>query len=92
MATIVPGQMPIDIEETMERAFEQALSKALEQTLQTKAEELFKHAFANGSPLASKLESKIEEGFHRFIEDGIRWDKKKPGFKKKARSPLCCTE
>jgi len=61
---------------------QQAFSKALEQTLQTKAEELFKHAFANGSPLASKLESKIEEGFQRFIEDGIRWDKKKPGFKK----------
>ena len=44
--------------------------------------ELFKDLFANGSPLASKLGSKIEEGFQRFIENGIRLDKKKPGLKR----------
>ncbi len=74
--------MPINIEEIIERAFEQAFSKALEQTLQNKAEELFKVAFANGSPLAKKLETKVEEGFEHFVEEGIRWDKKKAGFKK----------
>jgi hypothetical protein len=62
--------------------FEQAFAKALEQILQAKAEALFHKAFSNGSPLSQKLEAKIEEGFERFIEDGIRWDKKKPGFKK----------
>jgi hypothetical protein len=76
------GSVPINIEEIIERAFEQAFSKALEQTLQSKAEELFKVAFANGSPLANKLQAKIEEGFRLFVEEGIRWDKKKAGFKK----------
>jgi hypothetical protein len=73
--------MPINIEEIIERAFEHAFSKALEQTLQSKAEELFKTAFADGSPLAKKLEAKIEEGFHHFVQDGIRWDRQKAGFK-----------
>jgi hypothetical protein len=72
----------IAIGEIIEKAFEQAFSKALEQTLQAKAEQLFKGAFANGSPLASKLDAKIEQGFKHFIEEGIRWDKKRPGFKK----------
>ena len=74
--------MPSDIEQIIERAFEQAFSKVLEQTLQAKTEHLFKATLADGSPLASKLEKKIEEGFQRFIDDGTRWDKKKPGFKK----------
>src|SRR5262249_8804403 len=70
------------IEVIIERAFEQAFQKALDQTLQTKAKELFKKTFQNGSPLAKKLEEKIEAGFEKFIEQGIRWEKKKPGFKK----------
>jgi hypothetical protein len=75
-------KMPINAEEIVERAFEQAFAKALEQILQNKAEMLFQKAFSNGSPLAKKLEAKIEEGFDRFIDEGIRWEKKKPGFKK----------
>jgi hypothetical protein len=43
---------------------------------------LFKGAFANGSPLAKKLEAKIEEGFDRFIEEGIKSEPRKPDFKK----------
>ena len=70
--------MPINIE----KAFEQAFSRVMEQTLQVKAEQLFKAAFANGSPLAKNLETKFEEGFHRFIEEGVKWEKRKPGFKK----------
>jgi hypothetical protein len=30
--------------------------------------------------LAKKLEEEIEEGFQRFIERGIRWEKKGAGF------------
>ena len=74
--------MPIDIEEVLERAFEQAFLKALEQTVQAKAEELFRKALAPGSPVAQKLQDKMEQGFQRFLEDGIRREKKKPGFKK----------
>lgn len=74
--------MAINVEEIIERAFEEAFAKALEPILQTKAEALFQKAFSNGSPLAKKLEAKIEEGFDRFLEDGLRWEKKKPGFKK----------
>jgi len=74
--------VPIKIEQIIEKAFEQAFSKALEQSLLNKAEVLFKNAFANGSPLAKKLETKMEEGFQRFIEEGIRWEKKRVGFKK----------
>jgi len=74
--------VPISIEEIIERAFEQAFSKAFEQTLQAKAEQLFKGAFANGSPLSKKLEAKIEEGFQHFVEEGIKWERKKAGFKK----------
>ena len=29
-----------------------------------------------------KLEEKIEQGLPRFMEEGIRWDRKRPGFKK----------
>ena len=72
----------INLEEVLERAFEQAFLRALEQTVQTKAEDLFKRALSPGSPLAKKLEDKIEEGFQHFLEEGIRWDKKKAGFKK----------
>jgi hypothetical protein len=43
---------------------------------------MFSKALANGSPFGKKLEDKIEEGLQRFIQEGIQWDKKKPGFKK----------
>jgi len=74
--------MTINIEELLERAFEQAFRRALEQTVSTKAEELFKTALTAGSPLSKKLEEQIEQGFHHFLDEGIRWDKKKAGFKK----------
>ena len=74
--------MPLNIEEIIERAFEQAFSKALDQTLQAKAEDLFKKAFADGSALSKNLEEKIEAGFQRFVDEGIRWEKKNPGLKK----------
>jgi hypothetical protein len=74
--------MPIDIEDVIERALEQAFAKALDQLVQTKAEALFNKAFANGSPLSAKLEQKIEAGFERFFQEGVRWEKKKAGFKK----------
>ena len=70
--------MPINIQGIMERAFEQALFKALERTFQMKAEQMFKHALENGSPLSKKLEQKIDDGYQRFIEDGIRREKRKP--------------
>jgi len=70
------------IEGVLERVFEQAFLKALEQTVQVKAEELFRQALSPGSPVAQKLQEKMEQGFQHFLEDGIRWDKKKPGFKK----------
>jgi hypothetical protein len=74
--------MTINIEGVLERAFEQAFLRALDQTVQAKAEELFTRALSAGSPLSKKLEEKIEQGFERFLADGIRWEKKKPGFKK----------
>jgi hypothetical protein len=36
----------------------------------------------SGSPLSRRLEEKIEQGFQRFLEEGIRWEKKKAGFRK----------
>ena len=74
--------MPINVDEIIERAFEQAFARALEQILQSKAEMLFQKMLTNGSPLAKKLENKIEEGLGRFLEEGIRWEKKRPGFKR----------
>jgi len=74
--------MTINIEEVLERAFEQAFLKALEQTVQVKAEELFRKALSQGSPVAERLQEKMEQGFQRFLDEGIRWDRKKPGFKK----------
>lgn len=74
--------MTIDIEEVLQRAFEQAFLRALDQTVQAKAEALFKKFLAPGSPLSKKLEEKIEQGFQHFLEEGIRWEKKKPGFRK----------
>jgi hypothetical protein len=75
--------MTINIEGVvLERAFEQAFLRALDQAVQTKAEELFRKALTAGSPLSQKLEEKIEQGFQRFLNEGVRWDKKKPGFKK----------
>jgi hypothetical protein len=66
----------------IEKALKQAFARALEQAIQNRAEALFFRAFADGSPLAKKLEEKIEQGFQRLAEEGIRWEKKKPGFKK----------
>jgi hypothetical protein len=74
--------MTINIEGVLERAFEQAFLRALDQTVQAKAEELFKKALSAGSPLSKKREEKIEQRFLHFLEEGIRWDKKKAGFKK----------
>lgn len=74
--------MTLVLEEVLERAFEQAFLRALDQTVQAKAEELFKKFLAPGSPLSKKLEEKIEQGFERFLDQGIRWEKKKAGFKK----------
>ena len=74
--------MPIKIKAIIEKAFEQAFVKALDQTLQAKAAALFKQAFSNGSGFAKRLEEKIEEDFQRFVENGIHWEKRKPGFKK----------
>jgi hypothetical protein len=84
------GDMAINIEEVLEKAFEQAFLRALDQTflraldqtVQAKLEELFTSALSPGSPLAKKLEEKIEQGFQLFLEEGIRWEKKKPGFGK----------
>jgi hypothetical protein len=73
--------MPINIE-IIERAFEHAFAKVLGQIVQSKAEALFQKTLANGSPLSKKLEDKIEAGLEHFFEEGIRWEKKKPGFKK----------
>ncbi len=74
--------MPIDIEDVIERALEQAFAKALDQVVQSKAEALFHKAFANGSPLSKRLQEKIEAGFERFFDENVRWEKRKPGFKK----------
>jgi hypothetical protein len=74
--------MTINIDEVLERAFEQAFLKALEQTVQTKAEELFRKALTQDSPLSRRLQEKMEQGFQHFLDEGIRWEKKKPGFKK----------
>ena len=74
--------MAIAIEEVLERAFEQAFLRALDQTVQVKAEALFKKLLAPESPLTKRLGEKIEQGFERFLEEGIRWEKKKAGFKK----------
>ena len=74
--------MTLTIEEVLERAFEQAFLKALEQTVQTKAEQMFRKALTQDSPLSQNLQQKMEQGFQHFLEEGIRWDKKKPGFKK----------
>jgi hypothetical protein len=69
-------EMPINIEEIIEKAFEQTFVRALDRTIQSKAEALFKEAFENESPLAKKLEEKIDQGFQRFLEEGICWEKK----------------
>ena len=74
--------MAIHSKAVLERAFERACLRALDQTFQAKAEELCRKALVSGSPLSQKLEEKIEQGFQRFLDEGIRWDKKKPGFKK----------
>ena len=73
---------PLDIEDIVEKAFEEAFAKASDRVLQNKAEELFRRMFENGSPMAKKLEDKIEQGFERFLEHGICWEKKRAGFRK----------
>jgi hypothetical protein len=74
--------MPVNIEEIIEKAFEQAFLKALDETVQAKAEAIFKKALESGTPLSMRIEEKIEQGFQRFINDAVRWEKRKPGFKK----------
>ena len=37
---------------------------------------------ATRKQIVQKLEAKMEEGFQRFVEEGIKWEKKKAGFKK----------
>jgi hypothetical protein len=73
--------MTIHIGGCIDRALQNAFAKALERVVETKAEAFFEKAFANGSPFSQKLEEKITEGFQRFFEKRIRWEKKKPGFK-----------
>ncbi len=74
--------MAASVEEVLEKAFAQAFLKALVQTVQTKAEELFRKALTQDSPLSHKLQHKMEQGFQHFLDEGIRWEKRKPGFKK----------
>jgi hypothetical protein len=74
--------MAMRMEAVFTRVFEQGFMKALEQTVQAKAEELFRKALSQDSPLSKKLQDKMEQGFQHFLEDGIRWDMKQPGFKK----------
>jgi flagellar biosynthesis/type III secretory pathway protein FliH len=73
--------MTVSTEAVLERAMERAFLRALEQTVQAKAEALFTKALSSESPLAKKLEEKIEQGFQLFLEEGIRWEKNKPGFR-----------
>ena len=61
---------------------EEAFARALDQAIQARAEAAFTKAFENGAPFGQKLQEKMEEGLQRFIQEGIQWDKKKPGFKK----------
>ena len=74
--------MPVNMEAVIEKAFEQAFRKALEASLQAKTEVLFKKVFENGSPFAARLEEKLEQGFQRFVDEGIQWEKKRAGFQK----------
>ncbi len=74
--------MAASVEEVLEKAFAQAFLKALDQTVQTKAEELVRKALTQDSPLSHKLQHKMEQGFQHLLDEGIRWEKRKPGFKK----------
>jgi len=74
--------MAINIEVIIEKALEEAFARALDHAIQAKAEMIFAKAFVNGAPFGKKLEEKIGEGLERFMQEGIQWDKKKPGFKK----------
>jgi hypothetical protein len=74
--------MAINIDVIVEKALEEAFARALDQAIQTKAEAIFAKAFENGAPFGKRLEAKIEEGLQRFLQEGIQWEKKKPGFKK----------
>lgn len=76
-----------NLEKLLKKGFEQAFSRALEQTVQSKAEALFKKTSADGAPLSKKLEEKIEQGFQHFLEEGIRWGKRKPGLKNENSFP-----
>lgn len=80
--TFDPCTMPIDIEDVLEKAFEQAFVRALDQAIQGKLETLFVRALSPDSAFGKKLEEKIEQGLQRFMQGGIRWDKKRAGFKK----------
>jgi hypothetical protein len=72
--------MTINIEELSERALEQAFTRARDQAIQSRAEAVFRKALEEGSPLSKGLVEKIEQGLQRFMEEGIRWEKK-AGFK-----------
>jgi hypothetical protein len=54
----------------------------LEQTVQTNVEELVRKALTQDSPLFQRFQQKMEQGVQHFLDEGIRWEKKKPGFKK----------
>lgn len=46
-------------------------------------ERAFKQAFLRSlDQTVQAIEEKIERVFEYFLEEGIRWEKKKPGFKK----------
>ena len=70
--------VPINIE----KAFEEAFARALDHAIPAQAQSLFAKAFDQGSTFGKRLQEKIEQGLQRFMEEGIQWDKKKPGFKK----------
>jgi hypothetical protein len=74
--------MAYNIELIIEKAVKEVFARALDQAIQAKAEAIFAKAFENGAPFGKKLEEKIEEGLQRFMQEGIQWDRKKPGFKK----------
>ena len=75
-------QVPINIEAIIEGAFEVAFARALNHAIQAKAESLFLRALDKDSPLGKRLEEKIEQGFQKFMDEGVQWEKKRPGFKK----------
>lgn len=74
--------MVINIDDVLEKAIEQAFVRALEQAMQSRMEDLFGRMLAADSPWGKKLEEKMQENLQRFMEEGVRWEKKRPGFRK----------